>query len=367
MTRPTILVTGATGKTGGAVATQLRQQGWPVRAVVRTRDARSDRLDRLGVETVAADPFDPDQLAEAIRGTKRAYYLPINHPYMIQAASAFAVAARGSGLESIVQMSQWLSSPAHPSLMTRQTWLVDHLFAMIPGVAHTIINPGMFADNYLRVVDFASLLGIYPVLAGKSRSAPVANEDIARVAVAALVDPDRHAGQSYRPTGPKLLSGSDMAAILGRVLGRRVRPIEMPFGMFLRVARMQGVDPYLLSGFRSYLQDHRLGAFEVGGGTNDVVREVTGTPAEDFEATARRYAALPFARPTFANRVRAIVNFLRVPFHPGYNLDRRDRQQNYPVPPQPRFSVDDDRWRVEHAPETTRGPIQPLLQSGLVA
>ncbi len=172
MTRPTILVVGATGKTGAAVVAQLRAKEWPVRAIVRSRDARSERLDRLGVQTVVADLFDPDQLLDSIRGTHRAYYLPFYHPYMIQSAAAFAVAAREAKLESIVQMSQWLSSPAHPSLTTRQTWLIDHLFSMIPGVAHTIINPGMFADNYLRVIDFAALLGIYPVLAGTSRSAP---------------------------------------------------------------------------------------------------------------------------------------------------------------------------------------------------
>ena len=349
MTRPTILVTGAAGKTGGAVVAQLLEKGWPVRAVVRRRDARSERLDRLGVETVVADLFDPEQLFEAMRGTRRAYYCPPFHPYMIQGAAAFAVAAREAELESIVQMSQWLSSPAHPSLGTRQTWLIDHLFSMIPGVAHTIVNPGMFADNFLRVIDFAALLGIYPVLAGEGRSAPVSNEDIARVVVAALIDPDAHEGKSYRPTGPELLSGRDMAAIIERVVGHRVRPVAMPFWMFLKVARMQGVDPFLLSGFRHYVRDLRNGAFEFGGGTNDVVLELTGRPAEDFETIARRYAALPFARQTLANRLRAVVNFLRVPLHPGYDLDRLDRQQRHPEPREPRLSIDDERWRVEHA------------------
>ena len=349
MTRPTILVTGATGKTGGAVAALLREQGWPVRAVVRKRDSRSERLDRLGVETVVADSFDFDQLVEAARGTRRAYYCPPFHPYMIQGGVAFAVAAREAKLESVVQMSQWLSSPTHPALGTRQTWLIDQLFSTIPGVAQTIVNPGMFADNFLRVIDFASLLGIYPVLAGESRSAPVSNEDIARVVVAALTDPGSHAGKSYRPTGPELLSGRDMAAIIARVVGHRVQPVPMPFWMFSKVARMQGVDPFLIAGFRHYLRDHRAGAFEFGGGTNDVVREVTGRPAEDFETIARRYAALPFARQTLANRSRALVNFLRVPFHPGYNLDRDDRLQRQPVPPDPRLSIDDERWRSGHA------------------
>ena len=42
MIKPKILVTGATGRTGGAVVTELLAKGWPVRAAVRVRDARSD-------------------------------------------------------------------------------------------------------------------------------------------------------------------------------------------------------------------------------------------------------------------------------------------------------------------------------------
>jgi NAD(P)H dehydrogenase (quinone) len=214
MIKPKILVTGATGKTGAAVVAQLLEKGWPVRAIVRSRDARSKRLDRLGVETVIADPFDPAQLLAAMQGTQRAYYLPIFHPYTIQSAVAFAIAARSAKLEVMVQMGQWLSHRSHPAIMTRQTWLIDQMFSMIPGIAHTIINPGMFADNFLRVMDFAALLGIYPVLTGQGKAAPVSNEDMARVAVAVLIDPDRHAGMNYRPTGPKLLSGREMSQIV---------------------------------------------------------------------------------------------------------------------------------------------------------
>ena len=46
MTHPKILVTGATGKTGGAVIAELLGKGFPVRAVVRRRDARSAALER---------------------------------------------------------------------------------------------------------------------------------------------------------------------------------------------------------------------------------------------------------------------------------------------------------------------------------
>jgi uncharacterized protein YbjT (DUF2867 family) len=89
---PKILVTGATGKTGSCVVTELLEKGFPVRAVVRTQDARSERLKRLGAETVVADLFDFDQLSDAMRGTQRAYYCPPIHPQMIQSAVALQLA-----------------------------------------------------------------------------------------------------------------------------------------------------------------------------------------------------------------------------------------------------------------------------------
>lgn len=365
--KPRILVIGATGKTGGAVVAELLRKGWPVRAVVRRRDERSALLDKMGAETVVADYFDTDQLRQAMEGTRRAYYLPIMHPFMIQGANAFALAARDAKLEQVVQMSQWLSSPSHPSLLTRQLWLVDRLFADIPGVAHTILNPGMFADNFLRLIDFATLLRVYPHLTKDSRSAPVSNEDIARVAVAVLADPARHAGHSYRPTGPTLLSAKEMAEAIGRAIGKRVLPIGIPLWMFFKTARMQGVDPYEISGFRFYLKDHWRGAFSAGGGVTDVVRELTGSPAEDFETIARRYAAKPFAQPTLANRLKAIWNFNRTPLHPGWNLERFDRNRGFPTPSAPRFAIDDESWKTSHLPATDQPSVVRLAAGARVS
>ena len=347
MTRPNVLVTAATGKTGAAVVTELLNAGIPVRALVRRQDARSERLRAAGAEVAVADMFDVAALAAALQGIESAYFVPVFHPRMSEAATTFAVAAQQSGLKAIVQLSQWLASPAHPSLMTRQVWLVERQFAALPGIAHIVVNPGMFADNFLRVMDFAALLGVYPVLTGDSRSAPVANEDIAACVAALLADPLPHAGRRYRPTGPQLLSGKEMAAIVARVVGHRVMPVPMPFFMFLKVARMQGVDPFELSGYRSYMADHKRGAFSFDGGVSDVVIDLTGRPAEPFDATARRYAAMPFAEQSLGRRLRAMVDFMRVPLMPGYDLDRYARRQGFPVPAGARLAIDDATWRAE--------------------
>jgi uncharacterized protein YbjT (DUF2867 family) len=365
MAKPMILVTGATGKTGAAIVDRLLQEAVLVRALVHRHDARSEAFQRRGVEVVVADMFDPDQLFDALSGVHRAYYLPIFHTHMIQSAVAFALAAKQAKLESIVHMGQWLSHRAHPAIMTRQTWLADHLFADLPGIAHTTINPGMFADNFLRMMDFAALLGIFPILTGEGKAAPVSNEDLARVAAAILLQPERYAGMSYRPTGPTLLSGRDMASVAATVVGHRVIPINLPFWLFRKVARQQNVDPTLISGFRYYVQEMRRGTFELDGGVTTVVEDLTGQPAESFETTARRYARMPFARQTFANRIRAFVNFNLVPFYPGYDLEKLDRQKGFPLPPNPTLAIDDEHWREEHHHLMTRQP-RPAAPLGLV-
>jgi NAD(P)H dehydrogenase (quinone) len=365
--KPRILVTGATGGVGTPLVSELLAKGFPVRAVVRTRDARSAQLEKRGAEVVIADLYDPDQLTLAARGAQRAFYLPPIRPYMIQSAVAFAVAAREAKLEHVVEMSQWTSHRAHRANMTRQTWLVDQLFSMVPGVAHTVFNPGMFAHNFLRTIDYTALLGIYPVLSGKGKAAPISNEDMARVAAVLLAEgPERHAGKSYRPTGPQLLDGRDMAAMVARAVGHRVFPVDMPIWMLSKVAQQQGVDPYEISSLRHYMQDMRKGTFEFEGGVTNVVEELSGAPAESFETTARRYAALPYARQTIGARVKAFINFNLAPFYPGYNFDKWDKKMAFPSAPNSSLSIEDERWRREHAAQMADHREPPLKAAPLM-
>jgi uncharacterized protein YbjT (DUF2867 family) len=367
MEQPKILVTGATGRTGRAVVDELLAKSVSVRALVHSKEARSTALERKGAETVVADMFDPDQLLAAMRGTQRAYYVPFYDPYMIQSAAAFAVAAREAKLEAVVSLGQWLASPAHPSLTTRQIWLMDQVFSMIPGVVHVRINPGYFADNYLRLISYAAHLGMFPAITGNRKDAPPSNEDIARVVAAALMDPDKHAGKQYRPTGPALLSGNDMAEILSRVLSRKVRRIHLPWWLFLKAARRQNAGAFLMTGLRYYVEDHKQGAFALSAPTNDVL-EVTGRPAEDFETTARRYAARPETQRNFANWLRTFVDFMRDPLAPGYNPKRLDRELRFPKPPVPRLAMANEGWKVVHGPQFAQRLVveRPPAQRTLV-
>jgi NAD(P)H dehydrogenase (quinone) len=146
MIKPRIIVTGATGKTG-SVVNELLKAGYRVRAMVRRENRRSAQLKAHGAEIAVADMSDVERIAGALRDVQRAYFCPPFDPYMVHGAAAFAVAAKEARLEHIVGLTQWLASPSHPSLMTRQHWLIDRLFSMTPGIAHTLVNPGFFAES----------------------------------------------------------------------------------------------------------------------------------------------------------------------------------------------------------------------------
>src|ERR1700731_3023360 len=263
MTNTRVLVTAATGKIGGAVAAQLLERGITTRALVHRDDGRAARLRALGAEVVVADMFDIQQVQAAVNGVDRLFFNPPYHLHALDSAVSFAVAARRASVEAVVALGQWLASPEHPSLMTRHAWLTDQLFELLPDTAHVAVDPGWFADNYLNLLPVAAQLGVLPIPTGGGRNAPPSNEDIARVAVGALLDPHRHDGRAYRPTGPTLLSGAEIAAAIGEALGRRVRHIEVPPWMFMKALRVYekrlGFDVFLQSSPRTYVAETPLG------------------------------------------------------------------------------------------------------------
>jgi uncharacterized protein YbjT (DUF2867 family) len=362
MTHPKVLVTGATGRTGAAVVTELLRAGYPVRALVHRQDERSAALRARGVEIAVGEMTDVERVASAMQGVQRAYWLPPYDPAMLAGAAVFAIAARQARLESVVVLSQWLASPSHPAPLTRQHWLADQLFEMLPGIAVTTVNPGFFADSpYLAAINLVAHLGILPWMFGDTRAAPPSVDDIGRVAAAALMDPARHAGCRYRPTGPELLSGEDMAKILARVFERRVRLVPTPLRIFVKAAYLDGQPLVLLGSMAHYIEEHRRGAFALGA-PNDDVQRVTGRAAEGFEAVARRLAALPSNRRSAANTLREFARFMLVPFVPMPSLPRYMRGLQIAAPSRPEYMNDSAVWRQEHG--FVRAPAdEPAIES----
>jgi NAD(P)H dehydrogenase (quinone) len=351
MTQSRVLVTGATGKIGGAVTTQLLERGVPTRALVRREDGRSARLRALGAEIAVADMFDFPRVQAAVNGVNRVFFNAPYHPHALDSAVTFAVASRHAGVDAVVALGQWLASPEHPSLMTRQQWLADKLFELLPDTAHVAVDPGYFADNYLQVLPYAIQLGVLPTPTGGRRNAPPSNEDIARVAVAALLDPHRHDGRAYRPTGPTLLSGSEIADAVGEALGRPVRHMDISPRMFLKAVRVSakrlGADMFFESSLRHYVSESALGTWEIGGPTSHV-RDVAGVEPEDFLTIARRYVSAVDTRRTGGGILRQVGSLMMTGLVPMHRLDKFDALQQHPQPSHPRYSAESPVWESEH-------------------
>src|ERR1700682_2157980 len=108
MTNTRVLVTGATGKIGGAVAGQMLEKGVTTRALVQRDDGRAARLRALGAEVVVADMLDIQQVQAAVDGVDRLFFNSPYHPHALDSAVGFAVAARRSGREGVGGVGAWV-------------------------------------------------------------------------------------------------------------------------------------------------------------------------------------------------------------------------------------------------------------------
>lgn len=104
----TILVTGATGQQGGAVARALLQDGWQVRALVRdATKPMAQALPPLGAELVVVDLDDPASVERALAGVYGVYavqtfFTPAGIPGEIRQGTALADAAKRAGVQHFV-------------------------------------------------------------------------------------------------------------------------------------------------------------------------------------------------------------------------------------------------------------------------
>lgn len=354
-TKPRTLVTAAAGKTGTAVTQQLLEKGYPVTALVRRADHRSKALAKAGAKIFVGNFVEPGDLRQAMQGVQRAYYCAPWTPDQLHGAMNFAVAAADTRLEVVVSLTQWLAQPHHPSVATRQSYITDRVLDWMPGVNSITINSGWFADNYMAVLGTIAQLGIFPFPLGEGRTAPVSSEDIARVVVGSLTNPAQHIGKYYRPTGPELLDPHQLAAVYAKVLRRPVKYQPLSDRMFLKALKVMGMEPYMMSQLRHYVEEYRRGAFEVGA-PNDVVLEVGGSEPEDFETITRRYVGSNrMARRSFSNKLRTVGDFVKILLTRTPNLAAYERAQNHPLLRAPKYGLDNAQWLTPHGDEGAYG------------
>lgn len=195
----TVVVAGATGRTGKVVVQLLREQGAKVRGFSRTVDeARAAMPD---VEWVAADVRDTKSIQGIARGADRmvialgsnSFRDPSNKPEEVDDAGVarLAAEARAAGLKHVVLVSSaGVTRPPQGeerfaklmnNVMTSKLRGEDALRKS--GVPYTVLRPVGLWDKPAGQLGIALVPGDPPI------SAMIARADVAAVAVQALVDP----------------------------------------------------------------------------------------------------------------------------------------------------------------------------------
>ncbi len=281
-THPLILVTGATGKTGGPVVEHLLERGFPVRALARRHDERTERLEALGAEVVLGDFLDLDSIRRAMRGVKRVYfcYPPQGHQ-LVDATAIAAIAARDAGVEAIVNMSQISAREDARSPLSRQHWLAE-LILDWAGIGAVHVRPTFFAENlFMFGAQTIASDGKLYLPFGAERHAPVAAADISRVIAGILADPTPHVGKRYIVTGPRNLTVREMAEELSRGLGTPVEYVDLPIEAWGEVlAGVPGMTESLITHLKAVALDHQDGVFSA---ETDVVQRIGGTPPQSLD------------------------------------------------------------------------------------
>jgi NAD(P)H dehydrogenase (quinone) len=282
-----ILVTGAAGKTGQAVVEALKKKGASVRAMVR-RDEHFPALKALGAaECVVAGLEDEAALRRAADGVRAVYHIcPNVSREEVAYARNVAAATQAGGVKRFVYHSvlhpQIEAMPHHWQKMRTE----EMLFGL--GLELTILQPTAYMQNILGafpgVLAERVLRAPYPVT---TRLSLVDLQDVAEAAALVLTTAG-HAGATYELAGTEPLSQTEVAAAIGKALGRPVRAEAETTESWVARARAGGMGEYecatLVAMFRYYSAYGLIG-------NSHVLASLLGRPPNDLAGFLRRSAA----------------------------------------------------------------------------
>ena len=236
----TILVTGATGRQGGAVARTLITHGWKVRALVRDPSTpAAQQLAKNTIELIKGDLFTTASLEEALTGVYGVFSVQTSNAEhgiggeIIQ-GKLLADAAAKAQVQHFVYSSVGGAERASGIPHFESKWQVEkHIRAL--GLPATILRPVFFMEN------FASFFGtqikeqnklILP-LHPQTRLQLIATENIGSFAALAFEQPTGFLGKTLEIAGDEL-SMTELAETFSRVMKRTIEFVELPMEQMIQ-------------------------------------------------------------------------------------------------------------------------------------
>ncbi len=233
-----ILVTGATGKTGHAVAKELAAHNIPFRVLVRNAE-KGAALKDLGAEIAVGDMAEAATVSDALRGINKAVLIMSNGEDQLTNEKQFTDCAVAAGVKHLVKLSSMESEPGTTKpIPAMHVASEEHIKAS--GMNWTMIRPTFFTQNFLSVARTVKASNEIVLALGNAVVAPTDIRDVAEVIRKVLTD-DAHLNKSYDLTGPEAMSLSQAAEKFSNVLGREIRYVAQPVEDFRKVLTQVGL------------------------------------------------------------------------------------------------------------------------------
>ena len=261
----TVLVSGATGRQGGAVVRTMLPRGWKLRALTRNPGSQAARdLERQAVEVVQGDLDDSASLERAVRGAYGVYsvqdYWTIGARREVQQGKNLADAAKKAGVSHFVYSSVG-GAERHTGIEHWETkWEIEKHIRQL-GLPATILRPAAFMENYyIDQVEIGILKGklMDPIRHDKPYQT-IATDDIGAFVALAFDQPDKFLGKELEIAGSEL-TNPQAAEIFSRVLGKPVKFQKLPMLMVRLVLGRefyQMFDWFNRAGFQADIADLR--------------------------------------------------------------------------------------------------------------
>jgi uncharacterized protein YbjT (DUF2867 family) len=203
-----ILVTGATGKQGGAVVRHLRAKGFAVRALTRNPDRPEARalIDQTGIEISHGDYEDKSSLLRALEDVYGVFSMqPTQNGAEVEVRQGIALidAAHSSEISHFVYSSVG-SADQHTGIPHFDSkWKIEeHLRGT--GMPYTILRPVFFMENWLEMKGTIDQGRLLLPLTPETILQQIAVDDIGEFAVMAFEHPGKWQGTATDLAGDEL-------------------------------------------------------------------------------------------------------------------------------------------------------------------
>ena len=257
-------------------------------------DERAQALRDTGAEVVAGDLLDLDSMHRAVAGCEKMYFgTSVSDSYLAATVNVAAV-AKHHAVKAFVNMSQMTlsqmsitqttSSPQH-----KLQWLAEQALDW-SGLPVVHVRPTVLFEGFFLILTPDSVRKSNQIRLpfGDGKTSPVAVEDVARVIVALLTNPQPHIGKIYHLTGPESENMHFFAQEYSRALGRTITYEDVSVEAWRDGLLERGLPVHLVNHLATMADLHRAGRYDR---MSDDVLNLSGQRPLSVQEVVRRNAA----------------------------------------------------------------------------